>query len=109
MKIDLNKQELNKCKKLLEVKELNICAVECYNDYLTNNFREIHFAKSESDWFTKFNELEQINDVYKVDHDNSQKYNNGKYSLFVITVNDLVVGLIVEKIAELTNFNGNIL
>lgn len=61
MIFDLSNQELEKCKKLLEVKELNIEAAEFYIDYLRNNFREIKSAKNEADWFQKFNKLEQIN------------------------------------------------
>ena len=61
MIFELSKTELEKCKKLLKVKEFNIEAAEFYNDYLTNNFREISTAKSEAEWFEKFNKLEQVN------------------------------------------------
>lgn len=61
MKISLSNAELNKCKRLLETKELNIEAAEFYIDYLTNNFREIDSAKSPEDWFKKFNQIERVN------------------------------------------------
>ena len=61
MIFELTKTELDKCKKLLEVKELNIEAAEFYNDYLTYNFREISNANSESEWFKKFNDIEKVN------------------------------------------------
>lgn len=60
MKISLSNAELNKCKRLLEAKELNIEAAEFYIDYLTNNFREIDSAKSPEDWFKKFNQIERV-------------------------------------------------
>lgn len=62
MKIFLSKQELDKCKKLIEVKENNISAAEFYIDFLTYHSQDIEEAKNESDWFNKFNEIEQIDD-----------------------------------------------
>lgn len=53
--------ELNKCKKLLAVKELNISAAEYYIDYLTNNYLEIKEATSPNDWFDKFKKIENPN------------------------------------------------
>lgn len=61
MKFELSKEELAKCKKLLEVKEYNIEAAEFYIDYLRNNFREIKSAKNEAEWFEKFSNIEQLN------------------------------------------------
>lgn len=61
MKISLNEKELNKCLKLLEVKENNISAAEYYIDFLTNYCREISDAKNEQDYFDKFKKIEKIN------------------------------------------------
>lgn len=41
MIIKLNEKELNKCKKLLDVKEKNISAAEIYIDYLNNHYNDI--------------------------------------------------------------------
>lgn len=57
MKISLSKQELEKAKKLLEVKENNITAAEHYIDFLTYHSCDISDDKN---WFEKFQEIEQI-------------------------------------------------
>lgn len=45
MKLNLNKEELLKVQKLIDVKELNICAAEFYIDYLNNYYDRLSHQK----------------------------------------------------------------
>ena len=77
MKINLTKQDLEKCKYLLYVKEQNICAAEIYIEYLNEHYNDIKFAKNSENFYEQFlqsldtskddEQIKEINEVCKLE------------------------------------------
>lgn len=101
MLINLSKQELNKCQKLLDVKESNISAAEIYIEYLNFHYNDI--KKSDIDVLSKkysikdsfykaflkkleidekdeeFSSINVVNNIRKIDILNAEEYKNNAY------------------------------
>lgn len=92
MKINLSKEEFNKCQQYLAAKEASISAADFYIEYLTNNYLDVKGAKNPKDFFEKMlkamdtsrddpeikemDELCRISDIHKLD---SKEYENDSY------------------------------
>lgn len=77
MKININKDEYNKCLELLNAKESSISAADFYIEYLTEKYNGVESAKNESDFYSRLldvmdcdkndPEIEEINKYCHID------------------------------------------